>query len=59
MFFEEYLEYEMITIFHYEDISRKQPHRVIFDPLMHLRVKNVVSVKKLIRPDYITDFSVM
>ena len=39
MFFEEYLEYEMITIFHYEDISRKQPHRVIFDPLMHLRVK--------------------
>ena len=40
MFFEEYLEYEMITIFHYEDISRKQPHRVIFDPLMHLRVNN-------------------
>ena len=38
MFFEEYLEHEMIRIFHYEDISRKQPHRVIFDPLMHLRV---------------------
>ena len=37
-FFEEYLEYEMITIFHYEDISRKQAHQVIFDPLMHLRV---------------------
>jgi hypothetical protein len=38
MFFEEYMEHEMIRIFHYEDISRKQPHQVIFDPLMHLRV---------------------
>lgn len=37
MFFEEYLEYEIIKKMYYEDISRKQPHRVIFDPLMHLR----------------------
>ena len=29
----------MITTFHYEDIGRKQPHWVIFDPLMYLRVR--------------------
>ena len=32
----------MQTTFHYNDIARKQPHRVIFDPLMHLWV-NVVT----------------
>lgn len=32
----------MIT-FHYEDIARKQPHRAIFDPLLHLRVKKNIS----------------
>ena len=29
----------MITTFDIKDIARKQPHRVILDPLMHLRVK--------------------
>ena len=31
----------MQNTFHYNDIARKQPHRVIFDALMHLWV-NVV-----------------
>ena len=33
---------KMITTFCYKDIARKQPHRVIFDPLMHLRVKDLI-----------------
>ena len=31
----------MITTFDNKDIARKQPHRVILDPLMHLRVKGL------------------
>ncbi len=37
-FFVEYLEYEMIATHNYRDIARKQLHRVIFDPLVHLRI---------------------
>ena len=33
----------MITTFDNKDIARKQPHRVILDPLMHLRVNGVMS----------------
>ncbi len=29
----------MIATYNYEDIARKRPHQVIFDPLVHLRVQ--------------------
>jgi len=37
------MEKYMRITFQYNDIARKQPHRVIFDPLMHLRVNVVTS----------------
>lgn len=46
-FFEEQLDYEAIT-FHYENTTKnvkiKQPHRVIFYSLVHLKVKNSLCV---------------
>lgn len=35
--------FELKTIFHYKDITRKRPQRVIFDPLLHLRVNQLNS----------------
>ncbi len=38
IFIYQILEYEMMASYNNKDIARKQPHRVIFDPLVHQRV---------------------
>ncbi len=42
-FFKENLDYEMIATYNnYKDTERKRPHRVIFDLLVHIRVKKAL-----------------
>ncbi len=36
------MEYEMMVTYSFKDIARKQPQRVIFALLVHLRVETVI-----------------